>query len=75
MIKLIYNPQVSDEVKSSVFRDALDHWREMNITAEFSAIVKQMNQFVTLPQVFHHLTHPLPSLFILYSCKLYSIPH
>jgi hypothetical protein len=34
-----------------VFHATLDHWRELNLTAEFQDCVHKLFQFVSLPQV------------------------
>jgi hypothetical protein len=38
-------------VSSSVFRATLDHWRELNLTAEFQDCVHRLFKYVSLPQV------------------------
>jgi len=43
--------QVSSEVKSSVFRETVDHWRELNLTSEFMEIIRKLVPYNTLPQV------------------------
>lgn len=48
--KIFFYLKVSDDLKTSVFRETFDHWRELNLTAEFTEIVKKINRYSTLHQ-------------------------